>query len=224
MIQKKPVFAYEDEPAFHLKPDDAGRDVFIKRPHKAVLRGLTNPAQIATITPHCELPVDSLNGVPFELWEPPEDAEGWGEVDGQLHHRGPLKPGQKFSTGLVIMEPDGRLWMVSPTNGFGGYAATLPKGRFEEDEWSSWQSNTIWICLNYAFLSIVSKECPPDSLLVRAPSRRHRAGVSGLPGARVAAHRLPLPGGGAARGGGRDDCAAAARGRLRKLQGQRRRR
>ncbi len=149
MIQKKrAVFAYEEEPAFHLRSDDAGQDVLIKRPHKAVLQGLTNAAQIATITPHCELPVGSLNGVPFEPWEPPEDADGWGEVDGQLIIEdepdvAPLKPGQKFSTGLVIMEPDGRLWMASPTNGFGGYAATFPKGRFEEDEWSSWQSNAI---------------------------------------------------------------------------------
>jgi 8-oxo-dGTP pyrophosphatase MutT (NUDIX family) len=29
------------------------------------------------------------------------------------------------------MEEDGRVWLVSPTNGFGGYAATFPKGRVD---------------------------------------------------------------------------------------------
>jgi 8-oxo-dGTP pyrophosphatase MutT (NUDIX family) len=29
------------------------------------------------------------------------------------------------------LEDDGRVWLVSPTNGFGGYAATFPKGRVD---------------------------------------------------------------------------------------------
>ncbi|MGF6808438.1 8-oxo-dGTP pyrophosphatase MutT (NUDIX family) [Paraburkholderia sp. Clong3] len=28
----------------------------------------------------------------------------------------------------MIREPDGRVWIVAPTNGFGGYQATFPKG------------------------------------------------------------------------------------------------
>jgi 8-oxo-dGTP pyrophosphatase MutT (NUDIX family) len=30
-----------------------------------------------------------------------------------------------------VIEDDGRVWLVSPTNGFGGYAATFPKGRVD---------------------------------------------------------------------------------------------
>jgi 8-oxo-dGTP pyrophosphatase MutT (NUDIX family) len=30
-----------------------------------------------------------------------------------------------------VREPDGRLWLVAPSNGFGGYAATFPKGRVD---------------------------------------------------------------------------------------------
>jgi 8-oxo-dGTP pyrophosphatase MutT (NUDIX family) len=32
---------------------------------------------------------------------------------------------------VIIIEDDGRVWLVSPTNGFGGYAATFPKGRVD---------------------------------------------------------------------------------------------
>lgn len=33
------------------------------------------------------------------------------------------------AAGVVIQEPDGRIWMVCPTNQFGGYEVTFPKGR-----------------------------------------------------------------------------------------------
>jgi len=132
----------------HPKLNDARQPVPIHRPHAPQLLGMTDPSKAVTVTPGAKLPVDELNGVAFAPWEPPHDAEGWGEVDGQLiiedePDLAPLKPGQKFSTGLVMMEPDGRVWLVSPTNGFGGYGTTFPKGRFEEDEWSSYQSNAI---------------------------------------------------------------------------------
>ena len=31
----------------------------------------------------------------------------------------------------MVIEPDGRFWMVGQTNAFGGYKATFPKGRLE---------------------------------------------------------------------------------------------
>lgn len=40
-----------------------------------------------------------------------------------------LPPGMKAAAGAVVVEDDGRVWLVSPTNGFGGYSATFPKGR-----------------------------------------------------------------------------------------------
>ncbi len=33
------------------------------------------------------------------------------------------------AAGVVILEPDGRVWVVCPTNQFGGHAVTIPKGR-----------------------------------------------------------------------------------------------
>jgi 8-oxo-dGTP pyrophosphatase MutT (NUDIX family) len=42
-----------------------------------------------------------------------------------------LPPGKRAAAGAVVREPDGRVWLVAPSNGFGGYAATFPKGRVE---------------------------------------------------------------------------------------------
>lgn len=42
-----------------------------------------------------------------------------------------LPSGLKAAAGAVVVEDDGRVWLVSPTNGFGGYSATFPKGRVD---------------------------------------------------------------------------------------------
>ena len=34
-------------------------------------------------------------------------------------------------TSVVILEDDGRVWVVHPSNGFGGYPATFPKGTLD---------------------------------------------------------------------------------------------
>lgn len=36
-----------------------------------------------------------------------------------------------LAAGVIVEEPDGRLWLVAPSNGFGSYLATFPKGRIE---------------------------------------------------------------------------------------------
>lgn len=33
----------------------------------------------------------------------------------------------------MILEADGRVWLVAPSNAFGGYTATFPKGRIENE-------------------------------------------------------------------------------------------
>jgi ADP-ribose pyrophosphatase YjhB (NUDIX family) len=52
-----------------------------------------------------------------------------------------LKQGLKPASGCIIKEPDGRVWLVSPTNQFGGYKNTFPKGKIEDE--MSWQANAI---------------------------------------------------------------------------------
>ena len=41
------------------------------------------------------------------------------------------KTEKRLTSGLVIAEPDGRFWVVHPSNRYGGVAATFPKGRLD---------------------------------------------------------------------------------------------
>jgi ADP-ribose pyrophosphatase YjhB (NUDIX family) len=129
--------------AFHPKPGDKGQKVGIYSPHVPAVAALSDPGAIATITPGCEMP-ESLNGVAFTSWTPPAE-EDWDYVDGQMEDlvEGSLHVpiGKEAASGLVIVEPDGRAWVVSPTNRFGGYKNTFPKGKVEQE--LSFQSNAI---------------------------------------------------------------------------------
>lgn len=86
-------------------------------------------------------PVKELNGIPFKAWRPPTD---WAAVDGQADIDEPefeVPTGKKPASGVIIREPDGRVWIVQPKGGYGGYEATFPKGRAEEG--LSLQANAI---------------------------------------------------------------------------------
>lgn len=129
--------------AYHPKPGDKGEKIGIYSPHVPAVAALSDPGGIATITPGCEMP-ESLNGIPFASWTPPAEDQ-WDYVDGQKDDldEGHLKcpAGKDPASGLLIVEPDGRVWVVSPTNRFGGYKNTFPKGKVEQD--LSFQANAI---------------------------------------------------------------------------------
>jgi ADP-ribose pyrophosphatase YjhB (NUDIX family) len=44
----------------------------------------------------------------------------------------PRRPGQRLSTGIIVREKDGRIWLFEPKNHFGGYDHSFPKGGLEE--------------------------------------------------------------------------------------------
>jgi ADP-ribose pyrophosphatase YjhB (NUDIX family) len=129
--------------AWHPKLGDKGQKVGIYSPHTPSVANLSNPGEIATITPGCEMP-EELNGIPFAPWTPPEEDQ-WDYVDGQMDDL--VEPelhcpkGKEPASGLVIVETDGRVWLVSPTNKFGGYKNTFPKGKVEPE--LSFQANAI---------------------------------------------------------------------------------
>ncbi len=104
-----------------------------------------DPSRAATFAKDRPLP-KSLHGVPFAPWDDvPTTPEGWAKVKGQRKLKEPplpkLKPGMKLGSGVIIREPDGRIWLTKPTNGFGGYDHTFPKGTAEEG--LSLQANAI---------------------------------------------------------------------------------
>lgn len=88
----------------------------------------------------------SLHGVPFKPWDDvPTTLEGWAAVPGQAKLREPPLPAlpahKVQGSGVIIREPDGRVWLTRPTNAFGGYQHTFPKGGVEDG--LSLQANAI---------------------------------------------------------------------------------
>lgn len=125
--------------------DDDGDTVRIEHPHRATNEETWSDSDsIATFVPGGKCPSE-INGIDCESWDDHPDEEDWEDVEGQpddleeppMH----VKLGRKPASGCVIEEPDGRVWLVSPSNGHGGYRNTFPKGTVEDDH--SLQANAI---------------------------------------------------------------------------------
>lgn len=120
----------------HPKLGDKGERVLIKHPHHGSSPSTWhNPDAVATFIPDGDIPL-SINGIPVKPWrDHPRTVEGWEFVDGineDLEEpEFSIPAGKKASAGVVIEEPDGRVWIMCPTNGFGGYDASFPKGTVE---------------------------------------------------------------------------------------------
>ena len=120
----------------HPEPNNHGQPVLIKHPTlPSAPSTWDNPDAVATFVPCGDVPL-GINGVPFKPWrDHPATTGGWDYVDGvnEALVEPPLKarPGKSLGAGVVIEEPDGRVWLTAPTNEFGGYKATFPKGTVE---------------------------------------------------------------------------------------------
>lgn len=119
---------------FHPKTNDNLKQVAIMHPSQpSPLSSWADPSETATVVPGGQVP-EELNGIPFQPWQAPATDEQWAQVEGQADFdEPPFTPpaGKHLAAGAVIEESDGRVWLVSPTNGHGGYATTFPKGRVE---------------------------------------------------------------------------------------------
>ena len=93
--------------------------------HKADQAAVWIPGQITD---------GELHGIPFDPWQPPEDFD-WMNAPGKnpsiTEPPMPTVAGKKTSAGVIIIEDDGRIWIYEPTNHFGGYKHTFPKGTLE---------------------------------------------------------------------------------------------
>jgi 8-oxo-dGTP pyrophosphatase MutT (NUDIX family) len=100
------------------------------------------PGSLVAFVPGEKHQVKTLNGVAFKSWEPSGD---WANVEGQAKIEEPPAPelpeGMTLSSGVIIQEPDGRVWLMRPKGGFGGYDQTFPKGGVEDG--LSMQANAI---------------------------------------------------------------------------------
>lgn len=120
---------------YHPCPDDDGRPVVIRQPSTPTpLSHWDDASRTATVLPGGELP-RMLNGLAFAPWaDAPAASEGWSACVAGIGIEEPpfvLPAGMAAAAGAVILEDDGRVWLVAPSNGFGGYSATFPKGRVD---------------------------------------------------------------------------------------------
>ena len=122
---------------FHPQPDEYGASVHLATPsHPSSLDAWHDPARVATVIPLGALPA-ALGGVTFAPWRDiPASNAGWQTVPGQAGIAEPpliVPPSMAPAAGVVVVEEDGRVWAVAPSNRFGGYDATFPKGRVDPD-------------------------------------------------------------------------------------------
>lgn len=117
----------------HPKLDDHGLPVMIRTPSTASSqRTWTQPDEVATVLPGGKLPA-SLHRVRLQAWvDAPTTSAGWEALANENKLDEPAFRCPKVlapAAGVVVRETDGRIWLVGPTNQFGGYEVTLPKGR-----------------------------------------------------------------------------------------------
>jgi cation transport regulator ChaB/ADP-ribose pyrophosphatase YjhB (NUDIX family) len=129
----------------HPKKDDNGKSVTVDYPTRASHNSTwKDPNKTATFVPGGQTP-DRLNGVEMKPWAAPTTTEGWKKVAGTNPSLDDIPfdahPTKKTGAGVLVVEPDGRVWLTRPTNSFGGYVNTFPKGTAEKE--LSLQQNAI---------------------------------------------------------------------------------
>ncbi len=118
----------------HSKLNDQGQPVIINSPSTPTPDTTwTDPATTAVFIPEGDTP-ESIGNTKLEPWNPPQG--GWSKISGvneRLDTRKPFtpNPSKQSASGVIVVEDDGRVWLISPTNQFGGYDNTLPKGKLD---------------------------------------------------------------------------------------------
>jgi 8-oxo-dGTP pyrophosphatase MutT (NUDIX family) len=118
----------------HPQPDDHGRQVRLHAPSReANLHAFADPQSALTFVPGsvCD---GLLNDVPLAPCTRATVEDACRRAGAAPAFDEPpfvLPAGKHAAAGAVVREADGRLWLVAPSNGFGGYANTFPKGRVE---------------------------------------------------------------------------------------------
>ena len=119
----------------HPRRNDQNQPVVLLNPSQPTDVALWgNSHSLAQVVPDGPMP-SALNGIAVAPWTAhPTTAQGWEDLVARHPVEEPAlvaPAGFKRAAGTVIREPDGRVWLVAPTNAFGGYQATFPKGTIE---------------------------------------------------------------------------------------------
>jgi ADP-ribose pyrophosphatase YjhB (NUDIX family) len=125
-----------DEPVAHPQLDDKGKIVTIDHPTKpGSVVAWSDARKMAIFVPGGKAP-NAINGVEIKAWiDHPKTTKDWNASEllmPTLDEPPMPKSSLPIASGVVTVEPDGRIWMVSPTNKFGGYETTFPKGKRDD--------------------------------------------------------------------------------------------
>lgn len=141
----------------HPRLSEKGKKVVIHEPsHPSAPSTWHNPKAVATFVPNGDVPL-SINGIPLNKWKDhPRTLDGWNYCDGVNHamHEPEfhLPPGKRAASGVIVEESDGRVWVIHPTNKFGGYHSSFPKGSAEPG--LSLQANAVKECFEESGLKV----------------------------------------------------------------------
>lgn len=107
----------------------------IRRPSQpSLLSAWNDSSAIACVIPGGCMPAE-INGTPCTPWaQVPRNVAEWEALAANQRIDEPdfvAPAGCKPAAGVVIREVDGRVWLVAPSNAYGGYQATFPKGGME---------------------------------------------------------------------------------------------
>lgn len=121
----------------HPKPHASGRTIVINTPSTSTsLEALFCPDPLSTVLPAGTAPTH-INGIEVNVWNDfPKTKEDWESVAADAPDISEpefvVPHGLNAASGVIVLEPDARVWLVHPTNQFAGYAATFPKGSIED--------------------------------------------------------------------------------------------
>lgn len=120
---------------YHPSPRANGQKIVLTHPDKPTrLDTWHNPDEVAVVVPQGNLP-KTVCEVEIASWaQAPDTTEAWQALADCHYVEAPAfdcPAGLKAAAGVVTRESDGRCWLVAPSNGFGGYKTTFPKGTQE---------------------------------------------------------------------------------------------
>lgn len=112
----------------HPQADDLGKQVVLRSPSKPTpLSTWSDANAMATAIPGQAM----SDAIPHESWQGAKGNE-WEKLAGTMPLKEPQASQQvMWSAGALVLEGDGRVWLITPSNRFGGYDYTFPKGKQE---------------------------------------------------------------------------------------------
>lgn len=186
---------------YHPRKNEKGQLVVLHHPSQPTAAATWSQSnQLATVNPDGDMP-EQVNHLAISGWtDAPTDSAGWERLGGASNFD---EPPMKTATGLapasgaVVIEPDGRVWVVSPSNGFGNYVHTFPKGKLNPKEGLSLRANALKEVFEESGLRVELTGFLCDSIRTTSVTRYYLAmRVGGNPAAMAwesqAVHLVPM--------------------------------